>query len=99
MQYARALHHGCSTAHHKRLGFVFLSGTPRLKMNVDDSRVGVPTTTLEAMEKELGQDHPIESSETHTPAGAEAPAALEVIASTLVGPSLLSIPQNLTSWS
>ena len=57
-------------------------------MNGDYSYVGVPATTQEAMAKE-DQDHPMESSETHTPAGPEAPAAPKLSAPTLVGPFLL----------
>ena len=67
-------------------------------MNVDYSYVGLSGTTQEAMAKE-DRDYPVESSETLTLAGPEAPAALELSAPTVVGPSLRSNSQNLTSWS
>jgi len=67
-------------------------------MNVNYSYAEVPATTQEIMATE-DHHHPIESSETHTLAGAEAPAAPIVAAPKLVGPFLLSIPQNLTSQS
>ena len=67
-------------------------------MNVNHSYAEVPATTQEAMATE-DHHHQIEpeSSETHTLAGAEASAAPIVAAPKLVGPFLLSIPQNLTS--
>ena len=58
-------------------------------MNVDDSYVGVPTTTQEAMAKE-DHYHPVESLETDTLTGTEAPAAPKapkLSAPTVVGPS------------
>jgi len=64
-------------------------------MNVDYSYVGVPATTQEVIAKE-GHDHPTKPSETHTLSGSE---ALKLSAPTLVGPFLLSIAQNITSWS
>jgi hypothetical protein len=67
-------------------------------MNDEYSYVGVPTTTQEAMAKEE-HDHPIESSEAHTLARPEVSVAPKLSASTLVSPFLLSITQNLTSWS
>jgi len=65
-------------------------------MNDDYSYVGVPATTQEAMSKD--HDHPMES-ETHTPARPEAAAVPKLSASTLVGPLLLSVCQDLTSLS
>jgi hypothetical protein len=67
-------------------------------MNDDYSYVEAPATTQETMAKEE-HDHPLQSNETHTLAGLEAPAAAKVSAPTLVGPFLLSIAQNLTTWS
>jgi hypothetical protein len=68
-------------------------------MNDNYSYVGVPDTTQEVIAKE-DYDHPAsESSETLTLAGPEAGAAPKRSAPTLVGPFLLSIVQNLTSWS
>ena len=55
-------------------------------MNVDDSYVGVPTTTQEAMAKE-DHYHPVESLETDTLTGTEAPAALKLSAPRVVSPS------------
>jgi hypothetical protein len=67
-------------------------------MNDDYSYVGVPATTREAMENE-DHDHPVESSETNTLAEPEAPGAPKLRAPTVVGPFLLLIASNLTSWS
>lgn len=68
-------------------------------MNVDYSYVGVPATPQEIMTTE-DHDHPVESrSETLSLAGSEAPAAPALSAPTVVGSFLLSIAQNLTSWS
>jgi hypothetical protein len=68
-------------------------------MNDDYSYVGVPATTQEVIVKE-DYEHPVsEASETSTLAGPEAPAAPKQSDPTLVGPFLLSIVQNLTSWS
>ena len=67
-------------------------------MNVDYSYVGVPATTQEVIAKE-GHDHPTKPSETHILSGPEAPEALKLSAPTLVGPFLLSIAPNITSWS
>ena len=67
-------------------------------MNVDYSYAGVPTTTQEAMAKE-DHYHPVESLETDTLDGSEAPAAPKLSASTVVGQSLLLIAPNLTPWS
>ena len=67
-------------------------------MNVECSNVGAPATTQEAIGKSE-HDHPMESFETYTLAGPEAPAAPKLSAPTLVGPFLLSIAQHLTLWS
>jgi hypothetical protein len=68
-------------------------------MNDEYSYVGVPATTQEAMAEE-DHDHPVELSETHTlQAGSEAPAAPKLSAPMVVGPFMLSIARNLTSWS
>jgi hypothetical protein len=66
-------------------------------MNDEYSYVGVPATTQEATANEE-HDHPVES-ETHTPAGPEAPAAPKLSAPVVVNPFMLSITRNLTSWS
>jgi hypothetical protein len=64
---------------------------PRLKMNVDYSYVGVAVTTQEAMAiTKEDHDHPVESSETLTLTGPEAPAAR---APTVVGPSYDRLPK------
>ena len=73
-------------------------------MNNDYSYIEVPVITQEAIPKlEEDHDHPIdsdlESSESNTLAELEAPAASNVNTRTLVGPFLLSIAQNITSWS
>jgi hypothetical protein len=75
-----------------------LAQTICLNMNDNYSCIGVPSTTQEVIAKEH-PDHTIESSETHTLAGPEAPAAPNLSAPTLVCPFLLLIAQNLTSWS
>jgi len=66
-------------------------------MNTEYSYVEVPAAAQEAIAKE-GHDHPTESSETNTFAVPEAPVPPNVTAPTLVGPFLLSIAQNITSW-
>jgi len=68
-------------------------------MNNDNSYIGVPTTTQEVMANQ-DHDHPVESSETLTLAGPEAPAAPKLSRPTVVGLTLLSIAPNLTlAWS
>jgi hypothetical protein len=85
--------------HYKKSCLIFPSRTTGLKMNDGYSYVGIPSTTQEVIAKE-DHDHPVsECSETITLAGPEAPAALKQSALTLVGPFLLLIVQNLTSWS
>ena len=79
-----------STAHRKQSCLFFPSWTTYQKIAV------VPAATQQAMKKE---DPVSESSETITLAGPETPAAPELSAPTVVGPFLLSIAQNLTSWS
>lgn len=67
-------------------------------MNDDYSYLRVlATTTQEVMVKEE-HDHPVESSETLSLTGPEAPAVPKLSHLTMVGPSLLSIVQNITSW-
>ena len=76
-----------------------------MKMNNDYSYIEVPVITQEAIPRlEEDHDHPIpdsdsESSESDTLAELEVPAASNVNTRTLVGPFLLSIAQNITSWS
>ena len=66
-------------------------------MNVDHSYVEVPTTTQEVKANE-DHYHPVESLETDALARPEVPAAPELSAPTVVGPSRLLSAQNLTSW-
>ena len=71
-------------------------------MEDDYSCVGVPATTqeLEVIAKEH-HEHPAASSKTQTlvEPQLEAPTAPKLTAPRFVSPSLLSIAQNLTSWS
>jgi hypothetical protein len=87
-----------STAHRKQSCLFLPSQTTRLKMNENYSYVGVPATIQEAMEKE-DCNNPVKSSEPPTLAGPEPPAVPELSAPMVVGPFLLSISRNLTSWS
>jgi len=89
---------GQSYLHYKQLYLFFPSQTTPLEMNVDYSYVRVPATTQEVIEKDHDHNHPIKSSETHTLAGSEAPAALKLSAPPLVGLFLLSIARNINSW-
>ena len=57
-----------------------------MNASVDDSYAGVPTTTQESIAKE-DHFHPVESLETDTPTGTEAPAAPKLSTPTVVGPS------------
>ena len=66
-------------------------------MNNDYSYVEVPATTQESIAEE-DHDHTIDL-ESSEPAESEAPSASNVNARTLVGAFLLSVAQNITSWS
>ena len=64
-------------------------------MNVDYSYVGVPATTQEAMANEdHHDDHLVESSETLSFAGPEAPTAPELSGPIVVGSFLLLTAPN-----
>jgi len=67
-------------------------------MDNDYSYVGV-TSINQEMIGNGDHDHPIASSEIHTPPDPEVQAQPMRSALVLVGPFLLSIAQNLTSWS
>ena len=84
--------------HYKKSWLPFPSRISGLKMDNNDSYVGVPAASQEMIATEH-HDYPIESSETHTHAGTEAPAAPNMSAPILVGPLLLSVAQKLTSCS
>ena len=69
-------------------------------MDNDYSYIGVPSTTQEVIGNGH-HDHPIASSETHTLPDPEVQLEAQPVLSApmLVGAFLLSITQNLTSWS
>jgi hypothetical protein len=69
-------------------------------MSDDEPYVSVSTTITQEGIGQENHDQPIESSEIHTLAApAEAPATPQLGAPALVRPFLLSVAQNITSWS